>query len=220
MSKIPIYFIPGLAAGPEIFENLRLPNSVYDLHYLQWKMPLDQEETIANYAKRMCEDILHKNPVLIGVSFGGIMALEMSQCITTKKVIIISSVKDKNELPKRFQLASFTKIYKLFPSKIVANLEDYTKFFLGKSLKKRAALYKKYLSVRDRSYLHWSIYNVINWNGVIKTPKNLVHIHGRDDKVFPLKNVSNCVVVEGGTHVMILRKSKTITKHIHESLIF
>ena len=84
MSKIPIYFIPGLAAGPEIFENLRLPNSVYDLHYLQWKMPLDQEETIANYAKRMCEDILHKNPVLIGVSFGGIMALEMSQYITTK----------------------------------------------------------------------------------------------------------------------------------------
>ncbi|MDA9234531.1 hypothetical protein N9R11_03825 [Polaribacter sp.] len=48
MSKIPIYFIPGLAAGPEIFENLSLPNSVYDLHYLQWKMPLDQEETIAN----------------------------------------------------------------------------------------------------------------------------------------------------------------------------
>ncbi|MDA9969137.1 hypothetical protein N8Z72_01240 [Polaribacter sp.] len=68
--------------------------------------------------------------------------------------------------------------------------------------------------------MHWSIYNVINWNGVIKTPKNLVHIHGTDDKVFPLKNVSNCVVVEGGTHVMILRKSKTITKHIHESLIF
>ena len=220
MSKIPIYFLPGLAAGPEIFENLTLSNSIYDLYYLQWKMPLDQEETMANYAMRMCEDILHKNPVLVGVSFGGIMVQEMSQFITTKKVIIISSVKDKKELPKRFQLASFTKIYKLFPSKIVANFEDYTKFFLGKSLKKRAALYKKYLSVRDRSYLHWSIYNVINWNGVKKTPENLVHIHGTEDNVFPLKNISNCVVVEGGTHVMILRKSKTITKHIHESLTF
>ena len=220
MSKIPIYFLPGLAAGPEIFENLRLSNSVYDLYYLQWKMPLHQKETVANYAMRMCEDILHKNPVLVGVSFGGIMVQEMSQFITTKKVIIISSVKDKKELPKRFQLASFTKIYKLFPSKIIANFEDYTKFSLGKSLKKRAALYKKYLSVRDRSYLHWSIYNVINWNGVKKTSENLVHIHGTEDKVFPLKNISNCVVVEGGTHVMILRKSKTITKHIHESLTF
>ncbi|CAI8277399.1 MAG: Uncharacterised protein [Polaribacter sp. SA4-10] len=220
MSKTAIYFIPGLAAGPEIFENLTLQDSLYDLHYLQWKMPLHQEETIANYAMRMCEDIHHKNPVLIGVSFGGIMAQEMSQFIATKKVIIISSVKNKNELPKRFKLASFTKVYKLFPSKIVANFEDYTKYFLGKSLKKRADLYKKYLSVRNSSYLHWSIYNVINWHGVIKTPQNLVHIHGTEDKVFPLKNISNCVVIEGGTHVMILRKAKTITRHIQESLSF
>ena len=92
MSKIPIYFLPGLAAGPEIFENLRLSNSVYDLYYLHWKMPLHQKETVANYAMRMCEDILHKNPVLVGVSFGGIMVQEMSQFITTKKVIIYLSV--------------------------------------------------------------------------------------------------------------------------------
>ena len=220
MSKIPIYFMPGLAAGPEIFENLTLPNAIYDLHYLQWKKPLHSEETIANYAMRMCEDILHKNPVLVGVSFGGIMVQEMSQFITTKKVILISSVKNKNELPKKFQLARLTKIYKLFPSKVVANFEDYTKFFLGKSLKKLAARYKKYLSVRDRSYLHWSIYQTITWKGVLKTPENLLHIHGSEDKVFPIKNILNCLVIEGGTHVMILRESKIISEYIHESLTF
>ena len=57
MSKIPIYFVPGLAAGPEIFENLNLSEDKYDLHYLAWKTPLAIEETIANYAMRMCEDI-------------------------------------------------------------------------------------------------------------------------------------------------------------------
>ena len=60
-----------------------------------------QEETIANYAMRMCEDILHKNPVLVGVSFGGIMAQEMSQFITTKKVILISSVKRQKRTAKK-----------------------------------------------------------------------------------------------------------------------
>ena len=73
MSKIPIYFMPGLAAGPEIFENLTLPNAIYDLHYLQWKKPLHSEEIIANYAMRMCEDILHKTlfwwESLLGVSW-------------------------------------------------------------------------------------------------------------------------------------------------------
>ena len=47
---------------------------------------------------RMCEDIQHKNPVLIGVSFGGVLAQEMSRFIDLKKVIIISSVKNTNEL--------------------------------------------------------------------------------------------------------------------------
>jgi hypothetical protein len=86
--------MPGLAAGPEIFENLTLPNAIYDLHYLQWKKPLHSEEIIANYAMRMCEDILHKNPVLVGVSFGGIMVQEMSQFITTKKVPTRASNED------------------------------------------------------------------------------------------------------------------------------
>ena len=219
MEKISVYFMPGLAANASIFERISLPENQFDTYFMEWEIPLDNE-TLSEYAHRISKKVTHDNPVLVGVSFGGILVQEIAQFLNPRKIIIISSVKDKNELPKRFQLASFTKIYKLFPSKIVANLEDYTKFFLGKSLKKRAALYKKYLSVRDRSYLHWSIYNVINWNGVKKTSENLVHIHGTEDKVFPLKNISNCVVVEGGTHVMILRKSKTITKHIHESLTF
>jgi predicted esterase YcpF (UPF0227 family) len=100
MPKTVIYFIPGLAAGPEIFEHLTLPDSLYDLHYLQWKMPLHQEETIANYAMRMCEDIQHKNPVLIGVSFGGIMAQEMSQFITTKKKSLFRVLKTRMNYQK------------------------------------------------------------------------------------------------------------------------
>jgi esterase/lipase len=220
MIKTPIYFVPGLAAGPEIFENLSLSPELYDFYYLSWKKPLALEESISNYAMRMSEEIKHENPVLVGVSFGGIMVQEMSRFIDTKKVIIISSVKNTEELPKRFKIANFTKVYKLFPAKLVANFEDYAKYFLGKSLKKRAEIYKKYLSVRSSKYLHWSIYNVLNWKQTDDMNNNLVHIHGTKDKVFPLKRISNSIEIEGGTHVMILTKAKVITKHIHESLTF
>tara|TARA_B110000090_G_C13300515_1_gene415574 strand:- start:286 stop:948 length:663 start_codon:yes stop_codon:yes gene_type:complete len=220
MTKIPLYFVPGLAAGPEIFELLSLAPELYDLHYLQWKMPLHQEETIANYAMRMCEDIQHKNPVLIGVSFGGIMVQEMSRIITVKKVIIISSVKNVDEIPKKLKLANFMKVYKIFPLNIVANIETYAAFFLSKSVKKKIESYKKYLYVNDSNYLTWSIYNVLNWKGVHDTDNELVHIHGTKDTIFPLINISNSIEIEGGTHIMILKKAKTITKHIHESLTF
>lgn len=217
MKKTPIYFVPGLAAGPEIFENLDLPEDKYELHYLEWKTPLALEETIANYAMRMSDDVTDKNPVLVGVSFGGIMVQEMSKYIDAKKIIIISSVKHHNELPKRFQMVKFTKAYKLFPSKVVSNFEDYAQYFLGKSLKKRADIYKKYLSVRNQLYLNWSIRNVIKWEQDVKN-NDVVHIHGTKDKVFPINNIKNCINIEGANHVMIITKAKKISKIIDKIL--
>ena len=69
MEKIAIYFIPGLAAGPEIFENLNLSKDKYNINYLEWIEPLALEESITNYAMRMCEEVKEKHPVLVGVSF-------------------------------------------------------------------------------------------------------------------------------------------------------
>ena len=217
MTKIPVYFVPGLAAGPEIFENLKLDETKYELHYLTWKTPLALEETISNYAMRMCEEIDKKNPVLIGVSFGGIMVQEMAKFLETKKVIIISSVKNQDELPKKFKMAKFTKIYKFFPTKVVSNFEEYAQYFLGKSLKKKAKLYKKYLSIRNETYLKWSIFNVLKWKQQ-NTPEDIVHIHGTKDHIFPIKKIGSCIKIDGGTHVMILSKAKKISKIIDEVL--
>ncbi|QTE23479.1 alpha/beta fold hydrolase [Polaribacter cellanae] len=217
MEKIPIYFVPGLAAGPEIFENLELNPEKYRFHYLKWIKPLALEEDIDNYACRMSDEIKEKNPVLVGVSFGGIMVQEMAKFVNPRKVIIISSVKNQKELPKRFKFAKFTKVYKFFPTKVVENFEEYARYFLGKSLKKKAALYKKYLSVRSKKYLKWSIYNLIKWKQ-INPLKDIVHIHGTKDNVFPLKNIKNAIEIKDGTHIMILTKAKKISKIIDDVL--
>jgi esterase/lipase len=217
MQKTHIYFVPGLAAGPEIFEHLELSPENYELHYIAWKKPLAIEESIANYAKRMTTEVVHKNPVLVGVSFGGIMVQEMSKLMEVQKTIIISSVKTSTELPKRFRMAKFTKAYKLFPTKIVSNFEEYAKYFLGKSLKNRAVIYQKYLSVRSTTYLNWSIKNVLNWEQE-KPLNNVIHIHGTSDHVFPIKHIENALEIEGGTHVMILTKAKKISKIIDATL--
>lgn len=209
--------MPGLAASPKIFENLEFDTDLYELHFLKWKKPLALEESISNYAMRMTEDIKHDNVVLLGVSFGGIMVQEMSKFVSTKKIILVSSVKTHHELPKRFKLASMSKIYKLFPTQVVSNFEDFAKFFLGKSLKKRAKIYEKYLSERDETYLKWSIHNVLHWKQD-KPLDNTLHIHGNKDHVFPIKHIENCEEIDNGTHVMIITKAKKISKIIHTTL--
>ncbi|WP_405604541.1 alpha/beta hydrolase [Polaribacter sp. Asnod1-A03] len=217
MNKTNIYLVPGLAAGPEIFENLNLSEEKYQLHYLKWKKPLAKQETISNYAMRMCEDIKENNPVLLGVSFGGIMVQEMSKFVDAKQVIIISSIKKSDELPKKFKLAKLTKAYKLFPTKVVSNFEGFAPMFIGKSLKKRADIYKKYLSVRSDLYLNWSISNVLKWQQE-EPIKNVTHIHGTKDHIFPNKNIKDYIEIDGGTHIMILTKAKKISQIIDRTL--
>jgi len=217
MKKKHLYFVPGLAANSKIYEYLVLPKDQYELHFLEWILPLAQDETISNYAHRMCEFITHENPILIGVSFGGVIVQEMSKFVDAEKVIIISSIKSNKELPKRLKLAQVTKAYKLFPTNFVTNLEEYTKYFFGNFLKKRAKTYKMYLSVRNPDYLHWAIYNVLHWQQE-KPLENILHIHGTEDSVFTIKHIKNCIQIENGTHVMILTKAKAISKIIIETL--
>ena len=83
MAKIPVYFMPGLAASPAIFENIKLPEDEFEMFFLEWMIPLP-EETLEQYAKRMSENVKHEGVVLVGVSFGGILVQEMKQFLNVR----------------------------------------------------------------------------------------------------------------------------------------
>lgn len=209
-----VYFVPGMAADVSIFEYIKLPKDKFVTQTLPWKIP-DKNESIENYAKRMCEEIEHKNCILIGVSFGGMMVQEMSKYLDLKKLIIISSVKNKFELPTRIKIARKTRAYKLLPTAIVSKIDNWEKLAFGDFAKKRAAMYQKYLSMNDKRYLDWAIEKMVCWDQE-KTPDGLIHIHGDKDIVFPIVNIKNCITVDGGTHVMIVNRAKWFNKHLPE----
>ena len=212
MSKIPVYMMPGLAASTAIFERIKLPEANFEIHLLEWEIPLEKE-SLLNYAKRIAEKIIHPNPVLIGVSFGGILVQEMARFIKVRKVIIISSVKSNLEFPRRFKLGKTTKAYKLIPMSLILNLENLAKFSFGDTINKRIKLYEKFLSVRDIRYLEWAVEQVILWDRTV-VDENVIHIHGDADDVFPIKYIKNCIVVKGGTHIMILNKYKWLNENL------
>lgn len=212
MSKIPVYLMPGLASSAAIFERIVLPEDVFEIHLLEWEIPLDNE-SLVDYAKRIAAKIKHENPVLIGVSFGGILVQEMARFINVRKVIIISSVKSNLEFPRRFKVAKTTKAYKLIPMSLLSSLENLAKFSFGEKINKRLKLYEKFLSVRDIRYLEWAVEQVILWDRTI-VDKNVIHIHGDADDVFPIKYITDCIVVKGGTHIMIFNKYKWLNENL------
>ena len=214
---IHVYLMPGMAANPSIFDNLSLPENKFELHKLFWEIPI-KYETISDYALRMTNKIKHDNIVLLGVSFGGILAQEMSKHINLRKLFIVSSVKTKHELPKKFKVLKATKAYKLLPTQLAGNLDLLAKFSFGNLIKKRIDLYKKYLSVNNKYYLDWSIEQIINWDQDYVIPET-IHIHGDKDLVFPHHCIRNCITIKKGTHIMIIDKYKWFNENLPKLIL-
>ncbi len=207
-----VYLMPGMAASPSIFEYIKLPESLYKIHLLEWQIP-EKNETLKEYAKRMCNFIKHDHIVLLGVSFGGILVQEMSKFIKLKKLIVVSSVKSHHELPKRYKLIKITKAYKILPTRLASNIDLLAKYAFGETIKKRVGLYKKYLSVNDKAYLDWSIKQVVCWDQEEPNPE-AIYIHGDKDVIFPYSCEGNCIVIKGGTHIMIINKYKWFNENL------
>ena len=98
MNNKHIYLISGLGADERVFSRLEFPAG-YETHFLPWIQPLTPTEPIEEYAARMARRILHPNPVLLGLSFGGMMSIEIARHIPVERVVLLSSVKQKQELP-------------------------------------------------------------------------------------------------------------------------
>ena len=145
MKEIYVYCIPGMAASSEIFEYIILPET-YIIYKLDWIIPF-QNESLESYAKRISKKITKPDPILIGVSFGGILVQEISKHISFKKIFIISSIKSSYELPVTMRMAKKTNIHKILPFELINSLDKLALFAFGNGIKKKIKLYQKYLSL-------------------------------------------------------------------------
>lgn len=214
---VHVYFMPGLGTNSLIFENIKLPEDQFEVHFLEWLIP-EADEKIEHYAERISRNIRHENSVLIGVSFGGVIAQEINKLLDLRRLIIISSVKCRQELPRRILFASKTGFFQLIPTSLMEHVDSFEKIAVGDFLKQRARLYSKYMLVRDKTYLDWSIKNMVNWD-CEKPAEDIVHIHGDQDEIFPYKYIKNCITVKGGTHIMIINRYRWFNENLPEIIL-
>ena len=155
--------------------------------------PVSKNEKIEDYALRMCSQVQHKNPILVGVSFGGVVAQEMSKIMACEQIVLISSIKNRTELPKGLALIKKTKAYKLFPSySLFRHLRILQQNCMVKKQKNASTSIKNYLSFRSPLYLNWAIQQVLCWKQNNSLP-NCLHIHGDQDPIFPNEGTSKTV---------------------------
>jgi len=208
--------MPGMAASPKIFEFISLPKPI-NIHLLSWIPPL-KDEPLTDYAIRMCERVTQTNPILLGVSFGGVLVQEMSKYLPGCQVVIVSSIKSKDELPLSMKMAKKTNAHKLLPMQWINNLDNLSLFVFGEGIQKRLALYQKYLSERNPDYLSWAIDSLVNWDKT-EISNNIIHIHGEKDTVFPIKNLSHPFIKIKGGHAAIITQAHWFNKELSKILL-
>lgn len=142
----------------------------------------------------------------------------MSEYIKVRRLIIISSVKCKDELPRRMKFSARTGAHKLLPISLLDYVDHFEKLAMNDFLKKRARLYRKYLSVRNHKYLNWAIAHMVKWD-CERPREDIVHIHGDKDLIFPYKYIGKCITVRGGTHIMIINRFRWFNKNLPEIIL-
>ena len=213
MSKV-IYCISGLGADEKVFNNLELNG--HDLRHIPWLRP-KMKETIVGYASRMREKICESPAIVLGVSFGGMIGIEIAKQIQLEKLIIVSSIKNVKELPSWMKYVGQLQLNKFLPIRSYKFIEKIDNDRLGVSNEEERIMVQAYRKTADRVYMNWAVNEVLNWKNDW-LPDNIVHIHGDKDKVFPIKKIAASHVVKNGTHLMIYNRGKEISEFIRKEL--
>lgn len=211
-----IYFFSGIGADSTAFMNLQLPG--YRRVYISW-IPALPDETIAQYAGRIKSQITAEHPYIIGLSFGGIVAVEVSKQIRIEKMVLISSVRTKDELNK-FQFF-FMKLglYRIIPGSLLRGTNFLTNSYFGAKTRVDKKTLKKLLQATDVSFFRWALKSIAYWDNK-QMPERTIQIHGTADRVIASRLVHPDYRIKGGGHIMVFNKadiiSKIITKYFNE----
>lgn len=207
-----IYIFSGLGVDHRVFRHINL--SDFNPIFIKWIQP-HKNESIEDYAKRISEQICTINPVLIGLSFGGMMAVEVAKHISTEKVIIISSAKTQQEIPFYYRISGRLKLHKLLPVSVLKSPNTMSNWMFGTEMDTDKLLLAQILEDTDPVFLSWAIDKIVSWSNQT-IPNSLLHIHGTSDRILPYRYVKADFAINKGGHFMVVNKASEVTELIRK----
>lgn len=211
-----IYYISGLGADHRAFSKLDFVKK-YDAAYIQWLPVAQKRESIEDYSKRMAEYVTGEDPIIIGLSFGGMIAMEIAKLKLVKKVILISSCKTKSELPPQIKMAGTLGLDSLLPTSLIKSSKPLVYNFLGTKSTEEKSIADDFIDNIDEDYLTWSMRAISRWKNT-EIPCPTYHIHGDNDLLLQSSFVTADAIIRGGNHFMIYNKSDEVNTILNKEL--
>jgi pimeloyl-ACP methyl ester carboxylesterase len=205
---INIYCISGLGADHTVFNRLHLPN--VQLVAVPWLAP-ENKETLANYALRMAAQIPEAQPILLGLSFGGLVAQEIAKQRPIKKLILLSTMQQPTGLRSLLHTYKKFPVYNWLPASMLRWVLLRNIWVFGKLNAKNKKALRNMIHQFSPTYYKWAFGQILNWNGKGSLEVPVCHIHGSKDWLFPIAQAKPDFAVMDAGHLMVLTHAKQVS---------
>lgn len=210
-----IYLLPGLAADARMYSpQLNAFSTAVALNHL----PFNKGETLSDYAQKFIPFIDQTQPfVLVGSSMGGMVAIELTRYVKPQKLILLASVKNRKEFPLFICSMRYLKLHRLVSGNLIKTFTQKVAKRLNNGRDKEITnlLIDMVLATHPK-FIEHAMEAIVHWQPPQILPAETYHIHGSNDRLFPVHRIRNAIVVNGGAHVLNLPHSKEINQLLHK----
>ncbi|MBI1343404.1 MAG: alpha/beta hydrolase [Terrimonas sp.] len=202
-----VYFIPGLGADRRVFKHIRLPNG-FDPVYLEWLVP-EKKESLKHYASRLSESIDDREDfVLCGLSFGGMLASEISMYKKPALLVLISSIPVSSQLPGYYRKAAAIGLHKIIPVSFFKSAALIKRIFTTETEAEKKMLREMIREV-DPAFIDWALQAILDWKKE-EWPTHYIHIHGASDELLPVRYTKPTHILQKAGHLAVLNQAAGI----------
>ncbi len=212
--KPKVYVIPGFGMNERHLRGLKFDG--YQVEVLEWES-ISTINTYQEYAEKVFYPKIdrEKPSIIVGYSMGGMVAVELAEMIHAKKLILISSAKNRNELPqKKLTLIKILGGKRLGTAKMLKRLTPLAKM-MGKEY---FGLLQASLKDIPEGIISFGIEAMIHWDRIDDPSIKYLHIHGKKDRLLPIKHVSNKVILPYGHFLLSGSGIKRVNERIERFL--
>lgn len=210
-----VFLIAGMGADVRLFKNLDL--SGFEVIDVAWIEP-EPTDTITTYAAKLVQKYnITAQGNVIGVSLGGMFAVEIAKQVELKNVIIISSIKTIDEAPFYYKIFRALPVYKLIPANLMLSMGAWLKPFFSKKMGGESYLFDSMLRNTSPKFLKWSMGAALHWDG--QSPlQRIYHVIGDSDLIFDHRKIKSAIIIPGGDHMMVFTRAKDLNPIIRNIL--
>ena len=214
MTETHYYVISGMGADHRVFSRIDFPENHT---HLPWIENL-KDESLQDFSLRMAKDITHPSPTIIGLSFGGIVAQEIAAQIFIKELILISTVKNKDEKPWFMGIAGALHVPDMLPDSLLKRANKLMAYAFSLVNPDEQEVLQSCFENTSPEHLKWAMNQIANWEGVQhNTP--MYHIHSTEDKVFSSsKSKTDADIQFTGGHLAVFTNATELNEILRKKL--